>query len=43
MYESEIKSLTTIKNKLQKKYNANPDQTLGSILTSMDLLIRQLR
>ena len=42
MFEAEIKSLTTIKNKLQKKYDEKPDQTLGSALTSLELLIRQL-
>ena len=41
--KAEIKSTEALYNKLQKKYDANPHQTVGTILCSLELILIQLK
>lgn len=41
--KTELKSAQTLYAKLQKKYEDKPHQTLGTVLCSMELVIKQLQ
>ena len=41
--KAELKSAEVLYAKLQKKYQMKPDQTLGTVLCSMELIIKQLK
>ena len=41
--KAEIKSTEALYKKLQKKYDSAPNQTVGTILCSLELIIFQLK
>jgi hypothetical protein len=41
--KTEIKAAETLHAKLTKKYESAPDQTIGSIICSVELVIQQLK
>ena len=41
--KAELKSAEALYTKLQKKYDLKKDQTLGTVLCSMELIIQQLK
>lgn len=41
--KAEIKSVESLYTRLKKKYDSNPHQTVGTVLCSLELILKQLK